>query len=164
MPFLLDAFEKAAIAGVDLVVGGGLPHELETHSASAPAGVHLLGWLYDDDLVPLYAGAMAFVHPSHHESFGLQLCEAMSLYCPVLAARAGAFPEVLASGGETFSVDSPDELIGLMRRVAADPVLRDELAERAGTRSRELSWRRTAEQTIAIYEQVIAEHRFGVRP
>jgi glycosyltransferase involved in cell wall biosynthesis len=163
VPFLISAFEKASLTGVDLVVGGGLPHEMEAMAKSIPAGVRLLGWLFDDDLVPLYAGALAFVHPSHHESFGLQLCEAMGLSCPVLAARAGAFPEVLAGGGETFSVDSPDELIGLLRRAATDSAFREGLAGRAARRSVDLSWRRTAEQTIAIYKSVIAEHQAAVR-
>ena len=115
-----------------------------------------LGWLFDDDLVPLYAGALAFVHPARHESFGLQLCEAMELGCPVLAARAGAFPEVLAHGGETFSLDQSDELVGLLRRLAADASFREDLVRRATERSRDLSWSRTAEQTISVYKQVMA--------
>jgi len=156
VPFLIDAFRDGAIRGVDLVVGGGLPHQLDSFASSAPPNVRLLGWLFDDDLVPLYAGALAFVHPARQESFGLQLCEAMGLSCPVLAARAGAFPEVLAQGGETFALDKPDELIGLLRRVSWDASFREHLAMRATERSRDLTWRRTAEQTISVYKQVIA--------
>ena len=156
LPFLIDAFRNAAIPGVDLVVGGGLPQEIDSFASSTPPGVRMLGWLFDDDLVSLYAGALAFVHPARRESFGLQLCEAMELGCPVLAARAGAFPEVLSHGGETFALSESDELVGLLRRLTADSSFREDLARRAKERSRDLSWSRTAEETISIYKQVIA--------
>ncbi len=160
--FLADAFVQASIAGVDLVLAGGLPREIETLGSSGRDGVRLFGWVDDADLAALYAGALAFVYPSRHEGFGLQICEAMSLSCPVLAARASSLPEVLGEGGETFSLDGPGELIGLLRQVAGDSVFRTTLARCAEARSKDLSWQQTARQTISIYERVIAEHRAGI--
>ena len=163
VPFLIDAFAKSAIADVNLVLAGGLPHQIAELAASAPEGVRLLGWIQDEDLAALYTGALAFVYPSRHEGFGLQICEAMGLSCPVLAARASSLPEVLAHGGETFSLDTHDELIVLLRRVAGDPAFREQLVRRAEARSKELSWRRTSEQTISVYKRVIEEHRSGAK-
>jgi glycosyltransferase involved in cell wall biosynthesis len=157
--FLVDAFVQASIAGVDLVLAGGSAPELAAMRTSERDAVHLFGWIDDADLAALYAGALAFVYPSRHEGFGLQICEAMNLSCPVLAARASSLPEVLGDGGETFSLNDPNELIGLLRRVAGDSAFRAALAQRAATRSKDLSWRYTAELTISIYERVIAEHR-----
>jgi glycosyltransferase involved in cell wall biosynthesis len=116
--------------------------------------LRLLGWVDDADLPALYAGALAFVHPSEYEGFGLQLCEAMAVGCPVLAARATCLPEVLGSGGETFGLDSADELAELLRRVASEPEFRERLARRARVRAADFSWRRTAEETLAVYREI----------
>ena len=58
-----------------------------------------MNWVEDEDLPALYAGALAFAYPSEYEGFGLQLCEAMAVGCPTLAARASCLPEVLGEGG-----------------------------------------------------------------
>ena len=87
--------------------------------------VLLLGWVEDAELPALYAEALGFVYPSRHEGFGLQLCEAMAVGCPTLAARASALPEVLGDGGETFALDDPAELVAALCRLAADPAHRD---------------------------------------
>ena len=75
----------------------------------------------------------------------------MAVGCPTLAARATALPEVLGDGGETFALDDPAELVAALRRLAADPAHRAALAGRARARSAHFSWRRTAEQTLAVY-------------
>jgi len=157
LPFLVNAFGKASLGGVDLVLAGGLPNEMGMFGEVPPDHVRLFGWLDDVDLAALYAGALAFVYPSRHEGFGLQICEAMGLGCPVLAARASSLPEVLGDGGETFSLDGDEELIGLLRRVTNEPSFRADLVRRGNRRSKDLSWRRTAQQTISIYRKVM-EH------
>ena len=45
------------------------------------------GAIADQDLPSLYQGAIALVHPSRYEGFGLQLVEAMASGVPVLASR-----------------------------------------------------------------------------
>ena len=160
VPFLLLAFAAAGndLMGVDLVLAGGRDVERATLCELATAlGVQdrlrLLGWVDDADLPALYAEAQAFVYPSEYEGFGLQLCEAMAMGCPVLAARATSLPEVLGGGGETFGLESADELAGLLRRVVLEPYYRDELCRRARVRSADFSWTRTAAATLAVYRE-----------
>lgn len=167
LPFLLRAFAKAALEDVDLVLSGAKEEQrAEMMKLAAALGiqerVRFLGWVLDEDLLPLYAGSLAFAHPSEHEGFGLQLCEAMAAHCPVLAARATSLPEVLGSGGETFALgDEGEELSGLLQRVARDSAYRLSLVERARMRSGQLSWRRTAEQTAAVYWRAIGRSPAG---
>ena len=100
--------------------------------------LRLLGWIDEAELPALYAEALGFVYPSEYEGFGLQLCEAMAVGCPVLAARATCLPEVLGSGGVTFDLTDPKELAACLRRLAADPEYRTELVCRA-RRARRIS-------------------------
>jgi glycosyltransferase involved in cell wall biosynthesis len=166
VPFLVRGFAASGLDGVDLVLAGGRDHqrgELAALAGSLGSGdrVRLLGWVDDDDLPGLYAGALCFVYPSEYEGFGLQLCEAMAAGCPVLAADATCLPEVLGPGGLTFGLGSTDDLAGLLRRIAADPAFREDLSRRARTRSADFSWRRTAEATAAVYRELVPEPRRG---
>jgi glycosyltransferase involved in cell wall biosynthesis len=160
LPFLLRAFATAALPGVCLVLaGGGVPQRAELGALAEALGladrVLLLGWVEEAELPALYAEALGFVCPSRHEGFGLPLCEAMAVGCPILAARATSLPEVLGDGGEIFGLDDSAELVAALRRLAHDPAHRADLARRARARSEHFSWRRTAEQTLSVYHSVL---------
>ena len=160
LPFLVRAFADARLEGVDLVLAGGRETQRGplidlARALGAADRLRLLGWVEEADLPALYAESLAFVNPSEYEGFGLQLCEAMAAGCPTLAARATALPEVLGAGGETFSLDAPDELINLLRRIAREPDYRDDLASRALARSADFSWSRTAEETLMVYHSIV---------
>ncbi len=158
--FLVRGFAAAGLDGVSLVLAGGREGqraELTRLAGSLGVGdrLRLLNWVEDEDLPALYAGALAFAYPSEYEGFGLQLCEAMAVGCPTLAARASCLPEVLGEGGATFALDDPSELAGLLARVASDDAFRGELSRRAQTRALDFSWRRAAEETVAVYHELL---------
>jgi glycosyltransferase involved in cell wall biosynthesis len=161
LPFLVRAFAAAGLDGIALVLAGGRPNERPAlaelgTSLGLDSGdrLRLLGWVDEADLPALYAESLLFAYPSEYEGFGLQLCEAMAVGCPVLAARATCLPEVLGTGGETFGLETPDELAALLRRVASDRDYRGTLVRRALARSPTFSWRRTAEATVAVYREL----------
>jgi glycosyltransferase involved in cell wall biosynthesis len=160
VPFLLRGFAAAGFSGAELVLAGGKEEERAALTAlAAELGcadrVSLLGFVPDAELPALYAGALAFVYPSEYEGFGLQVCEAMAVGCPVLVARATSLPEIAGSGGETFALDETAELAGLLRRVACDDAFREDLAVRAKARSADFSWDKSAAETVAVYRRVI---------
>jgi len=169
IPFLLKSFAAADLFEVSLVLAGGKETQMQeltelSRRHSIEDRLRLLGWVDDRDLPALYAGALSFVYPSEYEGFGLQLCEAMAAGCPTLAAQATSLPEVLGDGGETFTLESCDELAGLLRRVNLDDSFRLELRRRARIRSADFSWASTATQTIAVYESMLAQRVEGRAP
>lgn len=160
LPFLVRAFAQAGLEDVELVLAGGddadrAPIGDLAHSLGIEDRVRLLGWIEDQDLPALYAGALCFVYPSTYEGFGLQLCEAMAVGCPTIAARATSLPEVLGDGGETFSLTDLAELAGLLRRIATDAGYRTELSRRARQRAARYSWADTAQRTLKLYRSVL---------
>jgi glycosyltransferase involved in cell wall biosynthesis len=113
----------------------------------------LLGWVDEADLPVLYAEALCFVYPSEYEGFGLQLCEAMAVGCPVLAANATCLAEVLGDGGDTFSLDDIGKLTDLLEKVAFDPLYYEILRQRAVKHSCFFGWSKTAQETLQVYRK-----------
>lgn len=112
--------------------------------------------LADDDLPAIYQGAMALVHPSRYEGFGLQLVEAMASGVPVVASGTTSLPEVLDGCGLLFDPDDPVSIARKMGRVARDADLRLTMAEKGRRRAQMFSWHKAAEQVLAVYLELLA--------
>ncbi|MDB9308645.1 glycosyltransferase family 1 protein [Aphanizomenon sp. CS-733/32] len=159
IPFLLKAFAEANLDGVELVLAGGKNEQRDIllelgESLGIANRLRLLGWVDDADLPGLYAEAVCFVYPSEYEGFGLQLCEAMAVGCPVLAARSTCLPEILGDGGETFSISETTELANLFQLLKTDKSNHHDLVNKAKKRSLEFNWQITAQQTEEIYKEI----------
>jgi O-antigen biosynthesis protein len=79
--------------------------------------LHLIGRLHDEELLDAYRSADMLVMPSVHEGFCIPIVEAMACGVPVIAARAAALPETVASAGLTFVPNEADDLARQIRRV-----------------------------------------------
>ncbi|WP_375382636.1 glycosyltransferase family 4 protein [uncultured Sphingomonas sp.] len=88
------AFGRADLAAMPLVVIGPSRAMLEAGGLTVPAGAVFVGRVDDAALRALYANAHCLLYPSRTEGLGLPPIEAMLCGCPVVAAPAGAIPEV----------------------------------------------------------------------
>lgn len=116
----------------------------------------LPGYVPDEDLAPLYSGALCFAYLSRYEGFGLPPLEAMQCGVPVLVANTSSLPEVVGDAGLQFA---PDDTLGFAQSVVSlwrDPARRAVLAERALARARQFSWGRCARETVAGYRAMLA--------
>jgi len=160
IPFLLKAFGSAQLKGVKLVLAGGSDSqktELQAlaHQIHISESLELLGWVEEQDLPILYAEALCFIYPSDYEGFGLQLCEAMAVGCPILAANSTCLPEILDNGGKTFNLDNTDELAKLISNITVDHQYLQKSKIAAKQRSKFFDWGKTARKTIEIYEKLM---------
>lgn len=98
------------------------------------------------------------LYTSEHESFGLSILESMFHRHPVLAARAGGVPEVVADGETGFlsPVGDIDGLAGRLDAIAEDPERYRAMGERGYQRARALfSAERITEEYLAFYRHVL---------
>jgi len=118
------------------------------------------GRIPNQDLVNLYRRAALVVVPSRYEGFGLPAVEAMACGTPVVATSVGALPEVMrvGSGGLLVPRDDPDALAKAVATLLEQPEMRREMGARARPRvEATFSWRRVAERTARIYQEVVEE-------
>jgi len=154
---LLAARDSAA--KVDLVLAGGLGWRSEELRAEAEAAgssrgrVLLTGPLSDSDLAVMIKGSALVVIPSLYEGFCLPLLEAMACGVPVIASAASCMREISGDVLRYFDPESVEEIAANMKEALEDAALRRELAERGLARAREFSWRRCAEDTLALLKE-----------
>lgn len=141
----------AGAVGVPLVLAGSQKEELP--SGPEAGEVMKLGWVATADLPALYSAATVVSFPSRYEGFGLPPVEAMACGAPVVTTTVGALPEVLEN---VTLLDPEDEagLIDTLRDLLADDDYRQAWAETGMKDVANLSWRRTAEQNLAVYRSL----------
>ena len=124
--------------------------------------VTFLEQLSTDELVREYNRAQLLVSPSLYEGFGLPAAEALACGTPVIATSAGALPEIVEEGVSGVLVP-PGQVAPLAKAIATllgQPERCVEMGESGARRIRErFSWRRTAEETLALYEEVLSLSR-----
>lgn len=81
-----------------------------------------LGHLDQEQIVPYYQKAKAFLSPSQwEEPFGLTMVEAMACGTPVVAYRRGSVPELVVHGKTGYIVRDQDEMttaVGLLDKIS----------------------------------------------
>jgi starch synthase len=181
VPLLLRAaahFDPAT----QLVLCAGAPDTPEI-GAEVAAGVERLqagrdGIIWVDQMLPktdviqLLSHATVFACPSIYEPLGIVNLEAMACEAAVVASATGGIVEVVRDGETGFlvpleqapgSIDpvDPDAFAAAfaerVNRLTADPELANELG-RAGRRRaiEHFGWPAIAQETVAVYEQLIA--------
>lgn len=167
----LDAVIRAFVAAVRarhvgpetrLVLVGDLGWMTEkilaAHAASGEARERIVftGFVADEDLAALYAGARAFLYLSLYEGFGLPPLEAMACGVPVVTSDNSSLPEVVGDAGIMLDARDGDGLAETLGRLDADADLRTGLAARSLARAAGFSWTRFIDATLAAYRLALA--------
>jgi glycosyltransferase involved in cell wall biosynthesis len=153
LPTLIDAMRIVAHRepGVALVLAGKARGELPRFDG---VDVRALGHVDDATLERLYRTASVLAYPSTYEGFGLPVLEAMAHGLPVVASNAGGIPE---AGGDAALYVPPGDPAALARallRVLQDDAERARYVALGLQRASQMSWGRTAEETLAVMETV----------
>lgn len=152
LPEALRARHPLALVGAK----GWLNTELERHLAPLERTGQLrrLGYVPQDDLPILYAGAHAFAYPSIYEGFGLPLLEALASGAPALSSCRASLPEVAGDAALLVDPEDIDALTAGLERLLTDATWRAQATQRGLEHARRFSWTRCVEETIAVYQRM----------
>lgn len=141
-----------------LVVAGPAPPSSGPLAAAIAGGrVRFAVARSDGELAELYRAAVAVLLPSRNEGFGLPAVEAMACGCPVIAAAAGALPEVCAGAAVLLSPDDAAAWRDAALRLLADGEHRRALISAGLARAGELTWERTARGLVEVYRAAMRD-------
>ncbi len=143
-----------------LVLAGGDGHGSEAvhdfiRKERLESRVVVLGHVASERLPALYQASSVLLFPSFEEGFGLPVLEAMAYGLPVVASRASSLPEVGGEAALYVDPHDPRDIAEKVERAVEDRALRRRMIEQGLARARQFTWRRTAEGTLKVYEEVL---------
>jgi len=124
-------------------------------SAGMEKDVIFAGSQDEEALIGLYNAADVLVLPSLYEGFGLPPLEAMACGTPVICSDRTSLPEVVGDAGILLDPLDTRALASAMERVFTDAALRDRMSRAGLERAKLFPWRRTAEETLAAYRELL---------
>jgi glycosyltransferase involved in cell wall biosynthesis len=143
------------------VLGGAVPADaiLSAFSPAARAFITIIERVPEREVVEAYRGHDVLVWPSTYEGFGMVVLEAMSQRLPVIATPVGCAGALVTDGvtGLRVRPRDPDMLASAIRRLTNDRELRLRLADAAFDVVRDMTWRSTANQTLAAYARALRD-------
>ena len=116
-----------------------------------------VGYVAEEHMAPLLAGAEAFLFPSLYEGFGMPILEAMACATPVLTSAATATQEVAA--GRALLVD-PTSIADMARGIvemARDGDLRTRLAAEGAAHAAKFTWDDVGQRYRDLFAEVARE-------
>ena len=115
-----------------------------------------LGFVPIEDLVAIYNLASVYCQPSFYEGFGLPVLEAMACGTPVVAAKIAVLEEVCGDAATYINPYSVDSIKNGVKKILClnDSNHLDKI-RRGKKQARKFSWKKTAKETIRIYEKII---------
>lgn len=183
LPYLLRAVRELP-ADVQIVLCAGAPDTPEIERevcdlvSTLQAEREAVHWISEhlprEQIMALLTAADVFVCPSIYEPLGIVNLEAMSCGTAVVGSGTGGIPEVVQDGvtGRIVPIEQvedgtgtpidPDkyvaDLAATLNEVLADPDTAQKYGAAGRERvEREFTWAQIADQTIALYQQVLAE-------
>jgi len=156
---LLDALLILRRGGLDahlVIVGskGWLTEGFFAKLESLPQreAVHLPGYVADEDLPAVYAGARLTVLASVYEGFGLPVLEGMACGSPVVCSQTASLPELASTAACYFDPMNVEDMAQALQQVWQDAAQQEAMRLAGLARAAQFSWARTAAQTLDVYE------------
>ena len=120
-----------------------------------PERVHLSGYVPDELLPTLYAGAEIFVYPSVYEGFGLPPLEAMACGTPVIIGNRASLPEVVGDSGMLVDPYKVDAIAQGLMQLLGSADLHAGLGRAGRERAAQFNWDKAAAQTLQVLQQAM---------
>jgi glycosyltransferase involved in cell wall biosynthesis len=161
--YLLQAFEKAAIPGSELVIIGATgDHWSKNMLAQFTSRVKNIriqsADVFREPIQATYGQASVLVHPAIEDGFALAVAQALACGRPVITTKQTGAAEVITDGENGYVLESRDVdgLVDRLRLLARDPSLLERLSAAAPAAVAQLGYPQFAANMAGMYSRVLA--------
>lgn len=138
------------------------------HAAADPlireGSLQFLGYVPDEELPWLYAGAMMLLFPSMYEGFGMPVIEAMACGTPVVASDIPVLREVAGDAAVFVSATDSRQWSEAVASLAGSPAARDGLRDRGRCRAARFTFEDSARRLLDVWERWTRPARTSISP
>ncbi len=163
-PAILERAPETQFALIGSVSDGEEEYAADLDAMITAAGledrVHKLG--FRDDVPAVLSHCTLLVAPSESESLGNVVLEGMAAGLPVVAARSGAFPELVVHGetGLLYDVNDAAGFANAVVEVLTDPARAARFGSAARARvAQHYDRTHRTDRVLKLYEDVLAERK-----
>lgn len=111
------------------------------------------GFIAEEHLPAVLAGAAVFCYPSLYEGFGFPPLEAMYFGTPVLTSNVSSLPEVVGDAALAVNPHSIEEISDGLNRLLTDEPLREKLRRKGFKQAGEFIDNGFAEKTLKFFDE-----------
>ncbi len=144
---------------VSLVIVGVAPagrdsfrQQVIQHNLEASVGIH--GYVSDDDVAALLAGATVLAYPTQSEGFGLPILDAFAAGVPVLTGNQTSLPEVAGDAAVLVDPTNTGSITDGLQYLLTDTEFCRHLIQNGRDRLKRFDWHTTAEHVATVFEEV----------
>jgi glycosyltransferase involved in cell wall biosynthesis len=161
--YLLQAFEKAAIAGSELVIIGATGDHwsklvLQQYTRRLKNVRVQSANVFDEPIESTYGQASVLVHPAIEDGFALAVAQALACGKPVITTRQTGASQLIREGqnGYVLECRDVDGLVDRLRLLAQDQSLLARMSAAAPESVAHLGYPAFAENVARLYRRVLA--------
>lgn len=158
---VLEAWEllpPSMRADCQLIVVGPLGWENSQTTArllNAGGGIRYLGYIPEEDLPAVMAGATGLVYPSYYEGFGFPVAQAMATGTPVITSSVSSLPEIAGDAALFVNPHCTGEISDALRQVLCSSSLCESLRTRGIRRAEQFRWGECAEKSMNFFHKIL---------
>ncbi len=122
-------------------------------SKNAQSYITIIGNVPNEEIAAWYHFSQALVTASKMEGFGIPPLEAMSVGCPVIVSDIPVFHEVYGDAAVFFDHTNANDIAQTIDATLSNKMICKNLVEKGYKKAHSYSWKKTVEETAAVYKK-----------
>lgn len=152
--FTIKAFKKLTDDDIKYDLWGkptGSTYNELVHMSAGDKRITFKGFVPKEQMVNVYDGFDVYLHPILYTGFEMELLEAQARGVPVIISKKAQVPEEVKR--YCYEAEDEDHMAQIIKNLK-DNGYDEHLRMKAMNYAREFTWKKTAEETLKVYERV----------